>query len=427
MGRYLVPLTIVAAMFAFTVASLLAAFSPYQPTWWSAAVQLAVLGAVTPMIYAVNIRVVPVFSRRQWSSIGWLRAQIALALAGAWLEAAGLLVSWDWLVTAGATFALAGGILFMVNVVRLFRQPAPPSPRVTMPMAGTPPAPAGQDVVDKLATHFTRLSGLFLLFGLGLGWLLTFWEPESGRWELVWAHTMLVGFMLSMASGVSYHVLPRWTGLSWASPNLIRLHLLATVVALPAMLVALAAEVDWLFTVAGPLQALALALYLANVAPLLAPLPGTTRWPVSGAVAFLLVGITLGAAFAIDPALGARLRQSHAEVNLFGWTGLLITGFGYYLVPRFIGHPLRWPRLAQVQIAALIVGVASGAVAFAYRAYEDLPREVVVGANLLIALGFGLLTVIFAGTALQLRRRQAATVSAVPLMTPARPPQKRFG
>ena len=88
-GRYLVPATLVAAMLALAMSALAAGLTPYQPGWWRGAVSLAVLGGITPMIYAVNLRIVPVFARRAWPSARWPRLQIGLAIAGAWLVFAG--------------------------------------------------------------------------------------------------------------------------------------------------------------------------------------------------------------------------------------------------------------------------------------------------------------------------------------------------
>jgi cbb3-type cytochrome oxidase subunit 1 len=390
MSRFLVPATMVAAMVAFATAALTVGSVPSHPAWWRGAVSLAVLGGIVPMIAAVNIRVVPVFARRQWPSPAWLRAQVGLAIAGAWTVYAGRLATERSLVVAGSALALAGGLVFAANVVRLFRQPAvlPPSPL---------PFPQ-QAVVDRLATRFTRLSGLYLLVGLGVGLAIEIWPPRSGRWDLVWAHAMLVGFFLTMAAGVSYHVLSRWTGRPWRAVALIRLHLLIVTIGLPLMLAALATNRSTLFEIAGPLQAAALALFLATVAPMVPALPEPTRTGIAGAGLFLLTGIGLGSAFAADPALGARLRMVHAEVNLFGWTGLLISGVGYYLVPRFLGRPLRWPRLAVVQIAALAGGTLLGAVALAMRAYGKDTLIPVAWTQVSIALGFLLFALLIVAT-----------------------------
>lgn len=411
MGRYLAPASMICGMLAFVVAALAAGVAQYRPALWHGAVQLAILGGIIPMIYAVNLRIVPVFARRMWPSESWLRAQVALSVAGAWLVFSGIASSADGVVIAGNALALAGGMLFVVNVRRLFRQ------QPTMP---APPLPhSGQTAIDRTATLFMRLASVYLLFGLAAGLAMNFWRLGSGRWDLVWAHAMLVGFFLSMASGVCYHALSRWAGREWRFPALIRVHFVVLALGLPIMLHALATNQLALFAIAGPLQALAIALLLVNIVPMIPALPHLTRAAFAVAALLLLSGITLGALFALDPALGARLRQTHAEINLFGWTGLLISGAGYYLVPRFAGQPLRWPRLAPVQLGALTLGILLGIVAFVWRAYGHGPAELVVAAQLLVAVGFALFGVLVAGTFRPRKRMGAGTVAALPMV--ARP------
>lgn len=408
MGRHLVPVTMVAAMLAFAGAALAAGVSPYQPRWWQAAVHLAILGGIIPMIFAVNLRIVPVFSRRTWPSERWLRAQMGLSIAGAWLVFAGLIAGQDGLAIAGNALALGGGLLFVTNIARLFRQP------VTMP---APPLPyPGQIEVDRIATWFMRLSSLYLLIGLAAGLAMHGWRLGSGRWDLVWAHAVLVGFFLSMVSGVCYHVLTRWTGRPWRAIAPIRLHVVVVAVGLPLMLLALATNQVALFALAGPLQAFAIALLLFNIAPLITALPALTRPAFAGAMTLLAVGVTLGALFALDPALGARLRLTHAEINLFGWSGLLISGAGYYLVPRFAGQPLRWPRLAPLQIGTLLLGIVLGALALAWRAYGTGPAALVLVAQSLVALGYLLFGLQIAGTFRPRKRfTKPGTVAPLPL------------
>lgn len=391
MGRHLVPITIVAAMLNYAVAASTAAIAIYRPGWWSAAVSLAVLGGITPMIYAVNIRIVPVFARRRWPSERSLRWQVGLTIAGAGTVYLGRLNGGQSVVALGSGLTLSGAVLFTINVVRLFRQPLASGP--------APPMPFPEQVsVDQLATRFTRLSGLYLLLGLGVG-VGTSWEqPGTGRWDLVWAHAMLLGFFLSMASGVAYHVLSRWTGRSWRSLGAIRLHLLIVTIGLPLMLLALATDQTFLFAVAGPLQAIDIALFLGNLAPMVLGLPALTRSAIIAAMTLLMIGIALGASFAVMPELGARFRLVHAQLNLFGWTGLLISGIGYYLVPRFAGQPLRWPRLAAMQLIMLAGGALAGAAASVWRIVGDGPAMAPVAAQIVVALGFVLFGVIVAGT-----------------------------
>jgi hypothetical protein len=381
----------IAAMMALALAALTVGEVPARPTWWRAAVSLAVLGGIVPMIAAVNIRIVPVFARRTWPGLWWLRLQVALAIGGAWTVYAGRLAGERWIVVLGSAIALAGGLVFTHNVVRLFQQVP------TAPAMAALPFPE-QAIVDRLATSFTRLAGIYLLVGLTVGLAIEIWQPRSGRWDLVWAHAMLVGFFLSMAAGVSYHVLSRWTGRNWRYVAPIRWHLWTVTIGLPLMLAALALDQHNLFKIAGPLQAAALALFLAIIAPMVPGLPGPTRPAFIGAAGFLLTGIGLGAAFAIDAALGARLRMVHAEINLFGWTGLLISGVGYYLVPRFVGRPLRWPRLAWLQLALVGGGSALGAFALYRRAYGDPTLVPLALAQAFIALGLLLFAVSIVAT-----------------------------
>lgn len=398
----------IAAMAGFAVAALTVGFVPDHPLWWRAAVCLAVLGGITPMIYAVNIRVVPVFARRSWRSLTLLRAQVALLLTGAWLVFAGRLAPNKPALELGSLLALASGLLFTFNVVRLFKQPATaPSPPLPFPL---------QTEVDRLAVKFTRWAGIYLQIGLLVGAVTAFWTPKSGRWDLVWAHAMLVGFMLSMVSGTCYHVLSRWTGCPWRSVAPIRVHLLVTIVGFPFMLLALATNWTALFAIAGPLQAAALILFLFNIAPLVLRLPGRSKPAVLAAGLCLTVGVSLGAWFANDAVAGARLRMTHAEINLFGWTGLLISGVAYYLVPRFAGRPLRWPRLANLQLALLGAGIVVGAAALAFRGYGHANAAIVLAAQALVSAGFAMLGAVIAGTFYARRSTSAATVSTIPIV-----------
>jgi hypothetical protein len=380
----------IAAVLALAVAAATIGGVAGHPRWWRAAVSLAVLGGIAPMIMAVNIRLVPVFGRRDWPGLTWLRVQVVATIAGAWLVYAGRIRGEHDVIVAGSALALAGGLLFAVNTGRLFRQPA---------KRPAPPLPfAEQAAVDRMAIRFTRLSGLYLLTGLIVGLLIELWTPHTGRWDLVWAHALLVGFFLTMASGICYHVMSRWTAKPWRWTAPIRWHLWLVTAGLPLMLLALATNQKTLFMIAGPLQSAALAIFLITIAPMVIALPEPTRFGVCAAAFCLLLGIGLGASFAIDPVLGARLRMTHAELNLFGWTGLLISGVGYYLVPRFIGRALRWPRLAQIQIGLLLAATLFGALELGLRAYDKPIPVPIAWVQAALALGFLLYALMIAGT-----------------------------
>ncbi|HEX5166256.1 MAG TPA: hypothetical protein VFV93_12720 [Thermomicrobiales bacterium] len=412
MGRRFIPTIIVMAVAAFAVAAVALAFVADEPRLWSAAVALIVLGGITPMIYAVNVRIVPVFSRRQWVNPTQVYAAISAGVAGGWLVFLGRWLDEAWVERAGHGLALIGGALFVASLIRLFT--SEPVTKVAPPL----PFPE-QAAIDKIGISFTRMAGMYLLLGLAVGLMMTFWTPDRGRWELVWAHAMLLGWFLQMVAGVCYHVLSRWTGARWQSPQRIRWHLLTVTLGLPAMVAALALDLDWLFAVAGPLQAIALGLFVWNIAPLVLRMPSLSRLGMLLAAGFLVVGITIGASAALDPANGIRLRFSHATINLLGFAGLLICGVGYYLFPRLAGQALRWPRLATIQIAAHASGVALVAAAWWYQlAVDDGAQPLITAGALLVAAGFAVFGGIVAATFQGSGRGVVAGVSLQPRRSP---------
>jgi hypothetical protein len=352
----LLPVVVVLAMSALSVSALSIGLMPHEPRLWRASIALVALGALTPLIYAVNARIVPVFSRRNWQTPRLLALAMLVASLSGWTTFAGRAGAHSALELAGALFALAGALLFVTSLVHLFRSPvASPVP---------PPLPyPGHEAIDRIAIRFTRASGTYLLLGTTLGVVLNVWSLPSGRWELVWAHALLLGWFVQMVSGVIYHVLARWTGHRWRHPRLIGLHWQANALALPLMLVALAIDHRWLLALAGSLQATALLLFIYNALPMVAGLPPLSRVPLTAAFLLLGLGVLIGASFALDPVNHVRLRFSHGVVNMLGFGGLLISGCGYYLFPRFAGQPLRWPRIAAVQVALQFSGAMTLAVA----------------------------------------------------------------
>lgn len=402
MHRALVGITMVLAPLALAVAALTVGYSGTHPTWWSAGVHLAVLGGITMMIYAVNIRIVPVFARRDWTSSRLLLAQIGAGFSGAWFVFFGKGLQLPWLDRAGGVLALSGGVLFMYNVAKLFHQKSTMPPTVNRYEM--------QGAVDKAAIAFTKLAATLLLVGLGIGVMLSWWRPGFGRWDLVWAHTMLVGWFMTMAGGVCYHMLSRWTGAPWRSITMIRLHYKMVAIGLPFMLLALAGNWSWMFLIAGPLQAAAILIFLINIVPLVMKLSGPVRAGILIAVVFLIVGVGMGVMFAIDSSTGPRLRQVHVMANLFGWAGLLMSGFGYRFVPNFSGRGLKWPRLATLQLGVMVAGVLAGMYAMWARMYADGSTDAVVFASAVVSIGFVLIAAQAGGTFLAGRHERIQIV-----------------
>lgn len=410
MGNKLLGACMSLALLAMAVAMAAAGYTRTHPTWWKAAISLAVLGGIMPMILSVNSRILPVFSRRDWVDPRLVRAMVVLAIAGGWTVFAGRIAQRDGLVTLGSGIALLAGLIFLFNIGQLFRQDRQARPGPPLPYAE-------QAVADRIATNFTRLSAIWLPVGLLVGFVVSIHTPATGRWDLVWAHAMLVGFALSMASGVTYHVLPRWTSGRWRSIGALRIHWYVTVVALPLMVVALAIDSQVLFHISAPLQAMVIALWIGNCLPFIRKLPRPTAIGFGAAIAALAVGIALGMSFAVTPANGAVLRPVHAELNLFGWAALLIAGITYYFAPRFAGSPLRWPQLIPLQLA-LMIGSLALSVTLVWLRLEGHDTGAAVGlAHLGYAIGLGMQSVIVAATFALPRK---APVAPIQLMR--RPP-----
>ena len=66
---------------------------------------------------------------------------------------------------------------------------------------------------------------------------------------------------------------------------------------------------------------------------------------LKSSLVWLGIGVTLGVAMAVWPALTVY-RTAHFHVNLLGFVAMMIFGVGYHLLPRLAGHPLHRPALA---------------------------------------------------------------------------------
>ena len=87
---------------------------------------------------------------------------------------------------------------------------------------------------------------------------------------------------------------------------------------------------------------------------------------LKASLVWLGAGIVLGVAMAIDPPLAAY-RTAHLHINLLGFVGQMIYGVSLHVVPRFFGHPLVHPRLAEAQFWLAQPGLVLLAGGFALR------------------------------------------------------------
>ena len=100
---------------------------------------------------------------------------------------------------------------------------------------------------------------------------------------------------------------------------------------------------------------------------------------VRAAFLFLMLGIALGSSFALERSLGAQLRPLHTELNLWGWLTLLIYGFGYHMLPRFLGRAIPSRQFADVQSWLAIVGSALASVAWLGLVYDLAGARLLAG------------------------------------------------
>ena len=115
----------------------------------------------------------------------------------------------------------------------------------------------------------------------------------------------------------------------------------------------------------------------------------TTLGFIYSGMAYLVIGVTLGALFYIVPGT-QRLYSVHAHINLVGFVVFLIFGIGYHILPRFRGRPLHSERLAWFQLWVANVGllglsVVNGLVA--YNVLQNVPYlQALFGALLAVSM-----------------------------------------
>lgn len=95
---------------------------------------------------------------------------------------------------------------------------------------------------------------------------------------------------------------------------------------------------------------------------------------IKASVAWLALGVTLGVAMAVRPAL-IIYRPVHVHVNLLGFVAMMIYGVGYHAIPRFVGRPVHNRALAAWQWWLANVGLAALAGGFVLRAWAE-PRAI---------------------------------------------------
>ncbi len=92
-------------------------------------------------------------------------------------------------------------------------------------------------------------------------------------------------------------------------------------------------------------------------------MPQLSRWFVRAALIHLLIGFGIGALLLVLEAASSGAPRApwlslHVEVLLQGWTGNLILGVAYWILPRFLeGPPRRRETAAYASFFSINTGI----------------------------------------------------------------------
>lgn len=78
---------------------------------------------------------------------------------------------------------------------------------------------------------------------------------------------------------------------------------------------------------------------------------------IRASLVWLLAGVAIGVAMAVDPAL-IVLRRAHVHANTVGFVSMMIFGVAYHVMPRFSGNPLWSRRAARLHLWLANTGLA---------------------------------------------------------------------
>lgn len=278
---------------------------------------------------------------------------------------------------------------------------------VPEPSTGRPTTPAGPSRSSWLAAQ-GRLPLAFM--GLALGWIVAacllalcqpeiFELPHQNPLVVALTHAWVLGFLVTVACGAIYQLVPVALGTTLWSERLGWLHLTLHGVGVPIMVIAFRRWNLVLLGVGGSAVALGITCFAFNT---WATVKSSTRrdataWSIVLATAWLLSTVLAGlllvanrkwAFIPLDP---IALLRAHAHLGLVGFFVTLLQGVGIQLVPMFtLGVVKDW-RLAKTGIWLSQLGLCALAPALVWQVG---PLETVGAAAIaagLIFSGIGLI------------------------------------
>ncbi len=272
----------------------------------------------------------------------------------------------------------AGSLLFIANVALTIRHR-----RASLKRVGV-----GLELpTDRFGIALTVASGLYMVAGT-LGLSLVHLSPSLGLGNLPlppFLHLYFLGFVTNMIFGVGYHLIPRFLG---AAPH--RTLAMTNVVlplAAPALIAATMQGRGWPFIAAAALEATAAVAFSANVISMF--LRRSRRLPPAHLIVVsataLLLGPSLGVAFAVDP-LALAAMPVHMTLNLYGFVSFMIFGVSLHIMPRFPNGQLPPSYTRTYAVLGLgVVGLSMRVAATSLAALGlGMPPALLLGADALL-------------------------------------------
>ncbi len=100
-------------------------------------------------------------------------------------------------------------------------------------------------------------------------------------------------------------------------------------------------------------------------------------WFIKASLAWLALGVTMGLAMAIQPAM-AVYRPAHFHMLFLGFVTMMIAGVAYHIIPRFAAAQLHAPKLPPIHFFLANVGLALLVAGFVVRIHERTPGVVLL-------------------------------------------------
>ncbi len=206
-------------------------------------------------------------------------------------------------------------------------------------------------------------------------------------------HTLFLGFFTMMIFGVTYHIIPIFSGRDFFRISLVYLHLIISNAGVIGMIVFLLssrdypAEIEPMVWIASMIEVSGILVFMANIT--LAFLKGS---PATGivnpfgegdrkadliairftgtSITYFLGGSIIGVIMLLRPDIIHFARPAHAHINLIGFISIMISGVSYHMFPRFANRPLHSISLARLQFRMVNIGLLGMVLTFLFAVRE---------------------------------------------------------